>query len=126
MNVHAWGEQHVHAIFQDLIAQDSSRALHKVDIPRTGQERSNREPGSHRMGRIPERIDPDTGRAVGKNGLRDTEARDGPRSPRQPRNQVVGIGSYQQGRLLFQGHGLQDLVDVVFPQLRLGNGRHQG
>ena len=78
------------------------------------------------MGRIPIRIDPDAGRTVGEDGLGNPQTRDGPRSPRQARDQVVGTGSHQERGLLFQGHGLQDLVDVVFPQLRLGNGRHQG
>ncbi len=126
VDIHARSEQDVHAIFQHLIAQDGGRALHEVRIPGTGQERSHRESRRHRMGRIPFRVDPDTGGTVGENGLRDSQTRDGPRSPRQARNQVVGTGSHQQGRLLLQGHGLDDLVDVVFPQLRLRQRRHHG
>ena len=126
VDVHTRSEQHVHAIFQDLIAQDGGRALHQVGVPRTGQKRPHREPRRHRMGRIPERIDPDAGRAVGKDGLRNPQTRNGPRSPRQTRYHIVGTGSHQEGGLLLEGHGLQDLVDVVFPQLRLRQGHHQG
>ena len=126
VDVHAWSEQHVHPIFQDLVAQDGGRTLHQVDVPRTGQERSHREPCRHRMGGIPVGIDPDAGRAVGEDGLGNPQTRDGPRSPRQARDQVVGTGSHQEGGFLLEGQGLQDLVDIVFPQLRLCQGRHQG
>ena len=96
MYVHSRSQQHVHAILQHFIAQDGSRPLHQVHIPGTGQERSHRETGRHRMGRIPVRVDPDTGRTVGKNGLRNPQARDGPCSARRSRHQVVRTGSHQQ------------------------------
>ena len=126
MNVHARCEQHVHAIFQDLIAQNGRRPLHQVRIPRTGQEGPHRKSRRHRMGGIPVRINPDTGRAVGENGLRNPQARNGPRTARQARHQVVGAGTHQQRGLLLQGHRLQDLVDVILPQLRLRHRRHHG
>ena len=33
VDVHARSEQHVHAILQDLVAQDGGRTLHEVDVP---------------------------------------------------------------------------------------------
>ena len=124
MDVHSRSQEHVHAVLQHFVAQNGRGLLHQIDIPGTGQERSHRESGRHRVRRIPLRVDPDAGRAVGEHRLRNAQPRNGPGTARQTGHHVVGTSSHEQGRFLFQGQCLQDLVDIIRPKPRLRRRRY--
>ena len=132
VQVHARSQQDVGPVFLDLVAHGGGEFLYQVGVEGRCQHGAHRETGAVeslvRAGTGG--IDPEAGRAVGEDGLGDAQARDGAGGTGSTGNQdfvrareapyhATPAGADQQRGFFFQGHGLQDLVDVVLVQLRL-------
>ena len=135
VDVHARGEENVHAILEDLVAHRLGHVLHEGDIPGAGEQGAHREAGAI-IGvavTLTGRLDAQAGRAVGEDGAGDAQALDRTGVTRRAGNLPGGTGgdavhdggtgaANEQGGFLLQGHRLDDFFDVVLAQLRLGKG----
>ena len=122
MEVHARGKEYVHPIFQNLIAQIGGHPFHQVRVPRAGQQRADRKTGRHRLPRVTLVIEAHACGTVGEYCLGNAQTGDGAGASGKAGDQVVGRSPYQQRGLFFQGHGRDNLVNVVHSQLRLCSG----
>ena len=131
VDVHARGEEHVHAVFVDFIAHRGRHFFHEGGVPRAGEQGPYRETGA-----VESLVRPDAGRAdaqprraVRQDGAGDAQARDRAGVAGRAGHLVDGAGgdavhhrrpraAHHQCRFLLKGHGLEDFVDIVFPQLR--------
>ena len=127
-------KKYVCSVLLDFLAHSGSELFHQRCIPSRGQDRTYRESGGIKglVSAGARRIDADAGRTVCEDGLGDAEARDGTgRAGGAGDERLVGrrhragdhaapAGAYQQRGLLLKGHGLEDLVDVVLLEFRLG------
>ena len=135
MDVHARGEENVHAVLEHFVTHSFGHILHEGDIPGAGQQGSHRETGAV-IGvavTLTGGLDAQAGRAVGEDGAGDAEALDRTGVAGGAGNLPGGTGSHavhhggtgaanEQGGFLLQGHRLDDFFDVVLAQLRLGKG----
>ena len=126
VDVHPRGQERVDAVSEHLAAHRRGHPLHQFRIPGTGNQGAHGEARRHALRRIPVRVDPDAGGAIGEDGGWDAQPLHGPRAVRDARHVRVGIDAHQQVHLLLQGQGLQDFVDVVHPQPRLRGGCQRG
>ena len=140
MDVHTRGEEDVHTILVDFFTHGLGHLLDEVDIPGAGEEGSHRETGRiiGVLVVLAGRGDTDTGRAVGEDGSRNAETFDragvaggaghlGGSTGRDTIHDDGAGAADQQGGLLFQGHRLDNLIDVVLAELGLcegGQGHH--
>ena len=143
MDVHTWGEQHIAAIFEHLVADAVAHAFDEFLVPGAGQGSAYGEArGIICVGiALTRRTNAHTGRAIGQYGGRDAQTGDGTCSTSCARHHVGvladdAIGScitlsvaisHAERCLLLEGHGLEDFVDVVFLQFQLSHrcARHQ-
>ena len=139
MNVHSRGEGHVGSVLEEFVAHGLGNFLNEVKIPSRGENGSGRETRCvigvlvSRTGRI----DTDAGRAVGKDGLRDSVLLKGAGRSGGSRN-TVGFSrrdavdhdhagaSYQKRRLVLEAHRLDYVFYVVFGEFRLSGQRKRG
>ena len=125
-------QQYIYTILKHLIPNRFRRLLHKFEVPGRSQQRTDRE--SRRIVRIrvsfPCRIDAQSGRTVGQDGIRDAETLDLTGAPRCALHQVRNAGRNPAGRhrpatadaernLFIQGHGFEHSVNVVRTESRL-------
>ena len=134
VKVHARAQDDVDAILQRLVADGPSHLFHQFGVPCRGQAGADGEPrGIERLaGAVAVGVDMHAGRSVGHYRCRYSQPRYGYRRAGRTghelllvaqhgsgANEVVAAAAHQQLCFLFQGHGLQHLVDVVGPQFRL-------
>ena len=135
VNIHSWSEQDVDPIFQNLISHRRSDFLHKVDIPRTCQQGSYREAGGVEclVRSLPGRADPDSCGTVSQDGSGNSKTFYWPcvaGSTGDLGNHAGGNAfhhrrlctTYKKSGLFLKRHGLQDFINVVRSELRLGIG----
>ena len=139
MDVHARGEEHVHAVLEHLVTHRLGHVLHEGDVPGAGEEGSHREAGAveGRVGTLAGRLDAQAGGAVGEDGAGNAQALDRAGVAGGAGNLPGGTGgdavhdggtgaAHEQRGLLLEGHRLDNVFDVVLGQLRLrGGGKGQ-
>ena len=133
VQVETRGKENVGAVLLDLLSHRGRQFFDQRSVPGGCEHGTYRESGSVK-GLVSTGtcgIDADSGRTISKDGLGNTEAWDGTGSAGGAgderlvgRRQCAGghtapAGAHQQRCLLLQGHGLEDLVDVVFLKFRL-------
>ena len=135
VDVHARGEEDVHAIFKHFVTHGFRHLLHHFRIPGARKEGSHRETGAV-VGvavTLAGRLDAQAGGAVGQDGAGNAQAFDGTGVARRTGDLPGGTGgdavhhggpraAHEQGGFLLQGHRLQDFFDVVLAELRLREG----
>ena len=137
MQVLTGGQENVGAVFLHFFTHGGGEFLHQVGVEGGSQHGTHRETGAVeglvRTGTGG--IDAKTGRAVGQHGVGNAQPIDGAGGTGSAGNQGgVGGGegtgghgapaaAYYQRGFLFQGHGLEDIVNVVLVQFGLS---HQG
>ena len=121
-------QENVGAVFLHLFTHGGGEFLHQVGVEGGSQHGTYRETGAVeslvRTGTG--RVDTQTGRAVGQHGVGDTQPIDGAGgtgSGEGTGGHGAPAATYYQRGFLFQGHGLEDIVNVVLVQFGLG---HQG
>ena len=127
MQVHARAEDDVATVFLGLVADSLTYLTNQFSVPGRCQARADGEGSSveRLVSTFALGVDTHTGRTVGQHGGRDAEARNGWRRTGSTGYQgcfaayhgisaeeVVSTANQQFG-FLFQGHGLQHLVDVL-------------
>ena len=132
MDVHTWCKKHVNSELEHFLAHCFSHFFHQIKVPRSRESCTYRECCSIIGVRVAfsSWVDADTGRTVSEDSLGDAKAwncscyagcsRD--KIGSSGRNSVNGnrsAASYEEGYLFFDGHRIDDLVDVVCSQLRL-------
>ena len=138
VDVDTGGKDDVDAVFKNFVAHCRGHLLHQVHVPGGGDKRADRETGTvERVGStLAGGLDTEAGRAVGENCVGNAETGDGAGVAGSAGHLVDEAGgdtlhhrglcaADEQGRLLFKGHRLDDLIDIVFPELGLGEGGHR-
>ena len=140
VDVHTRGKEDVHTILVDFFTHRLGYVRDEVDVPGAGKKGTHRETGRiiGVLVVLAGRGDTKTSRAVGEDGSRNAETFDragvaggtghlGGGTGRDTVHDDGAGAADQQGGLLFQGHRLDNLIDVVLAELGLcegGQGHH--
>ncbi len=134
VQVLARSQEHVDTILLNFVAHGSGQLLDKRHVPGRSQDGAHGETCAveRRVGAGTGRVDTQAGGTVGHNGNGNTQARDGAGGSggtgyqrliggrqRTGRHRAPATADQQRG-FLFKGQCFEDLIDVVLPQLRLG------